>query len=413
MIVIALSSGTSVDAIDVAAVEFVTEPGTGTTDAPRLVGSVLLHREVAFSTSLRAAVLDALPPSPTTLEQVCRIDTRLGQEFAEAARAAVSEMSAAEQAVDLVVSHGQTLYHWVEDGSTRGTLQLGQPAWIAEATGLPVVSDVRVADVAAGGHGAPLAGTLDAMLLHDHPGPAAALNLGGIGNVTVVGAPGTPVAFDTGPANALLDAAVRRITSQEEHVDRDGALAASGTIDPALLARLLDHPHYRRDPPKSTGKEEFHAGYLDQVLAAHTAATGAQPSGPDLLATLVEVTATTVADALAPYDVGRVLTSGGGTHNASLMARLASRLAPARVVTSEDLGLDPDAKEAVLFALLGFLTWHGLPGSLPTCTGARHCSVSGRVTPGTRPLRLPEPLSMAPRSLSIHPPTHLSSDRRP
>ncbi|WP_153397028.1 anhydro-N-acetylmuramic acid kinase [Ornithinicoccus halotolerans] len=401
MIVLALSSGTSVDGIDVAAADLEL---TG----DRVLLTPLGYHEQPWSSALQEEVLAALPPAGTSLEQVCRLDTELGQELGQAARAAVDRLRAGGQGEpELVVSHGQTLYHWVEPGSTeragqvRGTLQLGQPAWIAEATGLPVVSDVRTADVAAGGQGAPLASTLDALLLGDltDRGPAAALNLGGIGNVTVVGAPGTPVAFDTGPANALLDAAVRLVTDGVEHVDRDGALAAAGTVDQALLQQLLAHPYYRRQPPKSTGKENFHGGYLQEQLAAHT--RGSTLTGPDLLATLVELTARTVAAALDRYRVTQVLASGGGTRNPVLMARLAHHLGPARLGTTDEVGLDPHAKEAYLFALLGFLTWNGLPGTLPGCTGAGAPRVAGRITPGHRPLRLPEPATTVPTRLEI------------
>lgn len=389
MIVLALSSGTSVDGIDVAAAEL-------SVHAEQLRMTPLGHREVPYSPGLRAAVLAALPPAGTTLEAVCRIDTGVGQEFAAAARDAAQDLAGG--VAELVVSHGQTLYHWTCDGAVRGTLQLGQPAWIAEATGLPVVSDVRVNDVAAGGQGAPLAALLDVLLLADRPGAAAAVNLGGIANVTVVGSPGGPVAFDTGPANALLDAAARHLTDGREHADHDGALAARGRVDEPLLAAMLDHPYYHRPPPRTTGKEDFHAAYLWAVLD-RTGRGGLAPE--DLLATLVELTARTVADALAPYAVREVFASGGGTRNPTQLGRLAAQLAPARLATSAELGLDPSAKEAYLFALLGFFTWHDLPGTVPGCTGARHATVAGRITPGARPLRLPEPATVRPTHLTV------------
>ncbi len=395
MIVMALSSGTSVDGIDVALADLTLDDQT-----VRLVP--LLHREVDFSAALRSDVLSALPLQTTTMEQVCRIDTLLGQEFAAAARKVMHERtSSGLDTPELVVSHGQTLFHWVEDGSVRGTLQLGQPAWIAEATGLPVVSDVRIADVAAGGQGAPLASLLDLLLLHDRLDPCAALNLGGIGNVTVAGAGIRPVAFDTGPANALLDAAIRRDSGGRAHVDIDGTRAAAGVVHDGLLAALLDHPYYRQPPPKTTGKETFNANYLESVSVA----TGTQSLlAEDLLATLVELTATTVADALRPYRVGDVVAAGGGTHNPTLMRRLGAHLKPSRLSTIDSLGLDSSAKEAYLFALIGFLSWHGLPGTVSNCTGARHTTIAGRITPGAQPLRLPEPARSTPTTLLIdHP----------
>ncbi|WP_072690399.1 anhydro-N-acetylmuramic acid kinase [Rhodococcus marinonascens] len=394
MIVLSVSSGTSVDAIDVAAADLSMNGGE-----IRMIP--LGHQEVPYSAELRGLILGALPPAAATLETVCRIDTGVGQEFAAAASAAAHDLVRGR--AELVVSHGQTLFHWITDGTVCGTLQLGQPAWIAEATGLPVISDLRVNDVAAGGHGAPLASLLDTLLLGGGGGQrSAALNLGGIANVTVVGADRDPVAFDTGPANALLDAAVRSLTGGHDHVDHDGAIAARGQVHPHLLRALLDHPHYRRLPPKSTGKEDFHAGYLAEVIDR----TGSHNLAPeDLLATLVEATARTVAVALAPYAVRDVFASGGGTRNPTLMRRLGDNLAPTRLTTIAELGLDPDAKEAYLFALVGFLSWHGLPGSIPACTGAGRSTVAGRITPGAARLRLPTPIADPPHTLRIvHPP---------
>lgn len=378
MIVVGLSSGTSVDGIDVAAAEL-------TLDGGEVVLRTLGHTEVAFDPGLRAAVLDALPPAPTTLESVTRIDTGLGRAFADAARTGV-ELAGGR--ADLVASHGQTLFHWVEDGRVRGTLQLGQPAWIAEATGLPVVSDLRARDVAAGGQGAPLACVLDVLLLRGRTAPgtaAAALNLGGIANVTVVPADGDPVAFDTGPANALLDAAVRAATG--EHADTGGVRATRGVVDEAALTRLLAEPYYAAPAPKSTGKELFDAHHVARVLGAGHPLLDRLD---DLLATLVELTAVTVADALAPYAPGEVLVSGGGARNPALVAALGRRL-PVPPVGVGAAGLPPDGKEALLFALLGMLTWHGVPATLPSCTGARRATPAGRITPGDGPLRLPEP----------------------
>ena len=382
MIVLALSSGTSVDAIDVAAAEFTLTDST-------VWMTPLEHHETALSDEVRDTVLGALPPASTTLEQVCRIDTLLGQEFAAAARASGTP-------AELVVSHGQTLFHWVEEDTVRGTLQLGQPAWIAESTGLPVVSDVRVNDVAAGGQGAPLAAVLDGLLLGARPGPAAALNLGGIANATVAGGGGQEVAFDTGPGNSLLDAAMRR--SGVGEIDDGGALAARGRVRSELLGVLCSHGYFDRSPPKSTGKELFHRDYLERSLRA--AGAGELPL-QDQLATLVEFTARTVTEALRPYGVGEVFVSGGGSRNATLMRRIGALLDPATVRPSEALGIDPAAKEAYLFALLGFFTWNGVAAPRPTWTGARHATVAGRLTPGHEALRLPEPATVRPSRLYI------------
>jgi anhydro-N-acetylmuramic acid kinase len=288
------------------------------------------------------------------------------------------------------------MHHWVEDGAVRGTLQLGQPAWIAEATGLPVVSDLRSRDVAAGGQGAPLVAMTDTLLLRALPGTPAALNLGGIANVTVVAPGAEPLAFDTGPANALLDAAVRHFTGGAAGYDEDGRRAAAGRTSPELLRALLDDPYSGRAAPKSTGKEHFHLPYLQRALAAAPA-----PDPDDVLATLTRLTAVTVADACRAHGVTELVVSGGGTRNPVLMRMIGEELPGVRLRPSDDLGLPSDAKEALAFAVLGFLTVHGLPGTLPSGTGARRATLLGSITPGATPLRLPEPAAQPPRLLRV------------
>jgi anhydro-N-acetylmuramic acid kinase len=343
------------------------------------------HIELPYPAELRSALLDVLPPGTTSAEQVCRLDTAVGQAFAAAAGHALATI--ADGRADLVASLGQTVYHWVEGDKALGTLQLGQPAWLAEATGLPVVSDLRARDVAAGGHGAPLAIVLDRLWLRDTTDTTAALNLGGIANITVVTPDRPALAFDTGPGNALLDAAARMISGGVWQQDVDGDLAAQGTVDTGLLEVLLADPYYSLDPPKSTGKEHFHREHITAALAkvGHVA-------GDDLLATLVELTAVTVADACRRYDVTRVVASGGGTRNPTLMAALKQRLDPASLVTSDELGLPSSAKEAYLTALLGFLTWSGVPST---------SRVLGNITPGTEPLRLPAPATAEVTRLQV------------
>jgi anhydro-N-acetylmuramic acid kinase len=370
--VIGLLSGTSMDGVDVAVGDLFL---TGDTIDLVPVG----HIELPFPDELRTALLAVLPPNSTTAEQVCRLDTAVGQAFAAAAGHALATI--ADGRADLVASLGQTVFHWVDGDRALGTLQLGQPAWIAEATGLPVVSDLRARDVAAGGHGAPLAGVLDRLWLRDTDGTTAALNIGGIANVTVVAPDRPALAFDTGPGNALLDTAARMISGGVWHQDVDGDLAAQGTVDAALLDVLLADPYYALAPPKSTGKEHFHREHLTAALArvGHVA-------GDDLLATLVELTAATVADACHAHGVTRVVASGGGVRNPTLMAALRRRLAPASLVTSDELGLPSSAKEAYLTALLGFLTWSGVPTGTE---GARGPRLLGTITPGAGALRLP------------------------
>jgi anhydro-N-acetylmuramic acid kinase len=382
--VLGLLSGTSVDGVDVAVADLRLN---GDTVELVAVG----HAELPYPGELRAALLDALPPGATTAEQVCRLDTAVGQAFATTANHALATI--ADGRADLVVSLGQTVYHWVEDDRALGTLQLGQPAWLAEATGLPVVSDLRARDVAAGGHGAPLAGVLDRLWLAGSATTTAALNVGGIANITVVAPDRPALAFDTGPGNALLDAAARMISGGVWQQDTDGDLAAQGTVDAGLLEVLLADPYYALDPPKSTGKEHFHREHLAAALTkvGHVA-------GDDLLATLVELTAATVADACHAHDVSRVVASGGGVRNPTLMAALRRRLDPATLVTSDELGLPSDAKEAYLTALLGFLTWSGVPSGTG---GARGPRLLGSITPGAGALRLPAPVTRAVTRLRV------------
>ncbi|SCF39223.1 anhydro-N-acetylmuramic acid kinase [Micromonospora mirobrigensis] len=384
MRIVGLMSGTSYDGVDVVAAEF-------TPDGETLRMRPLGHRELDYDEALRAEIGALLPPAATTIEAVCRLDNRLGEVFAEAAALGV-ELAGGQ--ADAVVSPGQTVFHWVERGTVRGTLQLGAPARVAARVGVPVLSDLRSADVAAGGQGAPLVPAFDALLLDPAGGPRAALNLGGIANLTVV-APDAPVlGYDVGPANALLDAASRRLLDRP--CDTDGARAAAGRVHPALLDLLLAEPYYAAAPPKSTGKELFHAGYLDDRLTA----LGEPVAADDVLATLTEVTARTVAAECDRHRVTEVVAAGGGVRNPTLTGRLAALGAGRwRLRTTDELGVPAQAKEAYAFALLGWLSWHGLPGALPSVTGARRAAVLGSWTP-SGPARPAEP-PVPPRRLVV------------
>jgi anhydro-N-acetylmuramic acid kinase len=377
--VIGLISGTSHDAIEAAAVDF------------DLVGERIDARIVAsagapYAPDLRRRLLAALPPGQTTAAEICALDTLIGHAFAEAAASLELDPPA-----DLVCSHGQTIFHWVEGRRALGGLQLGQPAWIAERLGVPVVSDVRARDIAAGGQGAPLASVFDVLLLGGSERPCAALNLGGIANVTVMRPGEEPIAYDTGPANALLDLAIAAGTGGAETFDREGARAQRGRVDSALLERLLAEPYYALPPPKTTGKELFHREYLGST----------DLSLDDLLATLAALTTETVARELEHYGVERVVASGGGTRNHAIMDGLARRLPGVELETFEQLGVASESKEAVVFALIGFLTAHGLAGAVPSCTGARRAAILGTITPGRGPLVLPSPASVRPRRLVL------------
>ncbi|WP_327408490.1 anhydro-N-acetylmuramic acid kinase [Streptomyces sp. NBC_01281] len=383
MRIIGVMSGTSYDAIDAAAADLDLEG-----DALVLRPLGLVSEE--YEPELRDLLTAALPPAPTGLADVCRLDTLIGRAFAATAVRADRELC--DGRADAIASHGQTVYHWVEHGQVHGTLQLGQPAWIAEATGLPVVADFRPRDIAAGGQGAPLVSLVDLLWLRGRPGTPVALNLGGIANLTAPD--GT--AFDTGPACALLDAAARGLSGGRLDHDVDGALAARGTVHESLLRRLLAEPYYVLPAPKTTGKELFHFGYLRDALAGFGTLTA-----EDVIATLTRLTAVSVADAVRSVGATEVIASGGGTRNPTLMTMLGDRLPGVAVRTSDELGLPSAAKEAYAFAVLGFLTLHGLAGTEPASTGARHPSVLGSLTPGRNGLRLPPPAERTPVRLVL------------
>lgn len=382
--VIGLLSGTSMDGIDVAAAVLRLDG-----DAVEL--TPLGFTEVPYPSGLRERLLAALPPAGCDARELCALDTAVGQAFAEAAHHGVDVLAGGR--ADLIGSLGQTLYHWVDEGRARGTLQLGQPAWIAEKTGLPVVADLRARDIAAGGHGAPLASMLDSLWLADQPGTPVALNIGGIANITVAGTP--PVAYDTGPGNALIDAAANLAGLGSQ--DTGGQWAASGRVRADLLDRLLADPYYKQPPPKSTGKEHFNAEYVRPLLAERS---GDHDHTADVLATLTELTAVTIADACREHRATRVIASGGGLANPALRRALERHL-DAELVLSDDLGLPAAGKEAYLAALLGFLTCHGLPGNVPATTGASDSRMLGSITPGQNPWQPPPPATRPVRKLRV------------
>lgn len=377
-------SGTSHDAVDVAVAEFSVH------DAVVHLHPRGLHSQ-ALDSGLRARIAELLPPNPITIDQVCRLDTDLGHIFGQVATEAI----VAYGPVDLVSSHGQTVFHWVDGPTARGTLQLGAAAWIAEATRAPVVSDLRTRDIARGGQGAPLASILDAMLILDESGKRGALNLGGIANITVRNDRQEPISYDIGPASALIDAAVTQATGGIQRMDTDGLRAARGRVDTDLLERLLADPFYRLPAPKSTGKERFHAGYL--AAMADMSRTGLD----DLVATLTELTARLVAAECRHHGIDELVVSGGGVANPSLMDRIGVRIDPGVVRPVDDFGLPAQAKEGYLMALLGFLSAHGLAGTIASATGAE--TLLGSFTPGSGPLQLPRPADAAPHRMVVDP----------
>lgn len=386
MRVLGMISGTSHDGIDVAVVDFEQVDGG-------LSGRVLHTDTVSYEPALRARLIAALPPAATTFAAMCELDTLIGQAFAEVAHAAASAVGG----VDLVTSHGQTVYHWVDGAHALGTLQIGQPAWIAEKLGVPVVSDLRIRDITAGGHGAPLVSFLDGLLLRGRSTAAAALNLGGISNMTIVDEGGVRVAYDIGPANALVDAVIVDNGVNDLGYDDDGRFAASGTIVPGLLETLLDDPYYSLPAPKSTGKEHFNADYVRKAVQAH----GRDIALADLAATLTELTVRTVARDVRAAGVDYLAVSGGGCRNPLILDGLRHALPEVEVVLADELGAPADDKEAIAFALIGWCTVHGIPATVPAGTGASAARILGTITPGAGPLVLPGIVADGIRSLTL------------
>ena len=362
-IYLGLISGTSADGIDAALVRF--EPDC----------ELVFGRTYPWDESLRARLI-ALGQGgeATSLEELGALDTTLACAFADAALQATRDAGLTPGQVHAIGSHGQTIRHRPE-GKAPFTWQMGDGNVIAERSGITTVADFRRRDVAAGGHGAPLMPAFHAALLSSPDEARAVLNLGGIGNFTLLPKHGEVRGFDTGPANALLDAWCERHTGQP--YDRDGAFAASGSVDQALLACLLDDPWFALSPPKSTGREQFHLAWLESRLA------GTSLSPATIQATLLELSAATIADALQTTqpDTARVLVCGGGVHNRQLMARIAARLPEACVESTAAHGLDPDYVEAMGFAWLARETLAGRPGNLPSVTGAKGLRVLGSIHP--------------------------------
>jgi anhydro-N-acetylmuramic acid kinase len=358
-----LISGTSADAIDVAVVAF----------APQ--ARIVAAASFAYPPDVRQQVLElAQGRAQIALEFLGALDVRIGRAFAAAANRLLADNGIAASSIVAIGSHGQTVRHRPR-ADPPFTLQLGDPASIVEATGITTVADFRRRDVAAGGEGAPLAPGFHAAILSSASESRAVLNLGGIANFTLLPADAAlPVrGFDTGPANCLLDAWIGR--RLDLPCDAGGTLARSGRIDQSALARWLEYPYFALPAPKSTGREEFDLAWLEQ--------RGPLPADDaDMLATLTELSARTIADALrAQPDTRRVIACGGGVHNAFLMQRIQVALGTVPLETTQDHGFDPDFIEAALFAWLARQCVSGQPGNVPTVTGARGARVLGAIHP--------------------------------
>ena len=341
MRVAGIMSGTSLDGIDVAIVEVRWKKI-----------ETIAFRTTPYPKSVREALLNV-----STVAEVSRLNFRLGELYAKA-------ILAMNEPVELIGMHGQTIYH--EGG--RHTLQIGEAAVVAERTGVDVVSNFREADIAAGGQGAPLVPYVDMLLFGESKKPRAALNIGGIANVTLLP---EGIAFDTGPGNMVIDALVAHMTGGKQTFDRDGKIARRGAVRGELLIDLLANPYFRRQPPKSCGREQFGSDFVRELIATRIPA-------PDLIATATALTGRTIEDGVGDREV---IASGGGVHNEFLMERLRAGRA---VRSSADFGIDPDAKEAIAFAVLAYQTALARPGNLPSATGARHPAILGKRSYGSR-----------------------------
>ncbi len=389
MIVIGLMSGTSVDGVDAAVVRLEGAP-------PSLVWEVLGHSHRSFAPELRTEIFACFRPETSSVDRLCRLNFALGRAFAAAALDSVHDVGLSMAEIDLIGSHGQTLWHEPPINGMGCTLQLGEPTVIAEMTGVPVVSNFRTRDMAVGGQGAPLVPLVDWLLLSHPTKIRAAQNIGGIANVTFLppvsvtdthsavdslsGSVNGVFAFDTGPGNMLIDEAARLATDGAWSYDHDGILAAQGNVSESLLADWLAESYFQQQPPRTTGRELFGTQRAAEYWS-QASRRGLDPN--DIVATLTALTVRSIEHAyrtFLPAFPDEVIVSGGGARNPSLIAMLTAQLSPARLTTSEEYGLGIEAKEAVAFAVLAYETWHKRSGNIPTATGASRAIVLGSIT---------------------------------
>jgi anhydro-N-acetylmuramic acid kinase len=380
---VGLISGTSMDGIDAALVRL---SGPPQQVRVRLMAFVT----VPYPPEVRQRIMSVAAAVHIKAGGISQLNFLLGDLFADAALEVCRAGHVAPGRVSVVGSHGQTIYHQGGPEPSPGlkaavgpnTLQIAEPAVIAERTGAPVVADFRTADMAAGGQGAPLVPMVDYLLLRDEWKGTVALNIGGIANVTVIPAKAKPhdvTGFDTGPGNMVSDALMRHFTDGREHYDAGGRVAARGKVNEPMLSEMLCHPFFSQSPPKSAGREQFGRDFVDGCFLSSR-----RTRFEDMLRTSLELTARTVADALARFvfpetRISRMIVSGGGAHNRTLLKRLAELLPQVTVELSDRYGLPVDAKEAIAFAILADRTLHGLPGNLPRVTGARRAVVLGKI----------------------------------
>ncbi len=388
MRVLGMMSGTSADGIDVALVRMSGAP-------PRISAKLEAHHHVGLPRNLREAILRVANGAATTTSEVSQLNFAVGEEFARAAVAACKRWRVPLAKIDLIGSHGQTVFH---QGRAAGpssarqiasTLQIGEPSVIAERTGITTIADFRPADMAAGGQGAPLVPFVDYLLYRDARHGRVALNIGGIANVTVIPAGARPadvIAFDTGPGNMIVDALVELYSRGRDHYDKDARLALKGELLPALLASLLRDPYLKLPPPKTAGREQFGRAFARKI---HAWAKRNRARPEDVVCTVTVFTSLTIADALCNFVfprtlVDQLIVAGGGARNPLMMLQLGAVLPEIEIIEAGQFGVPAEAKEAFAFAVLAYEAWHGRANNLPSATGAKRATVMGKLVRGRR-----------------------------
>jgi anhydro-N-acetylmuramic acid kinase len=383
MLVLGLMSGTSADGIDVALARISGAP-------PHLDAKLIGHTSSNFPPALRREILRVAEQHPISAGELSQLNFRLGEVFAEAALAACRKFRVSAKRIALIGSHGQTIFHQGKPvpylgRPTASTLQIGEPSVIAASTGITTVGDFRPADMALGGQGAPLVPYADYLLYRHEKLGRVSLNLGGIANITVIPASAKPeqiLAFDTGPANMLIDALVSHFTHGRQRFDEEARIAKTGRSLPALLDQMMRDPYLKLAPPKSTGREYYGNAYVKKLLAVGKK-RGAKPA--DLIRAATIFTALSVVDALNRFvlpktKIHQLIVSGGGAKNPLVIAQLAAALGKIEIIRSSRLGIPEDAKEAFAFALLAYETFHHRPSNLPSATGAHAPAVLGKIS---------------------------------
>jgi len=389
VLAIGLMSGTSHDGVSAALVEL--------DERSRPPARVIAFQTFAYPARFRKELLAASADEKIGAAALSTLNFALGRELGRAAIEIARRAGVALTDVAFIGSHGHTFFHLPPRRAARGkiasTLQLGESAVIAAATGVPVIADFRTMDLTLGGEGAPLAPLAHLWLFADPKRGRVAQNIGGIANATYIPRVARLdhpdlIAFDTGPGNGMIDALASRISGGRLRMDRDGRIAASGHVNQPLLEKLMEHPYFRRRPPKSTGREEFGPDLLDRIVAD---ARRMKVVDHDQLATVTALTARSIADACRRFisprgPVDQLIITGGGAQNPTLMRMIAAELPEVEVITAAKVGVDGDAVEAVAFAILGYQMVRGRQGNIPNVTGARTAAILGKLTMPPRPL---------------------------